>query len=501
MPVFLRPPCDSGVPSGIWRFLELRTLPIVKSNKAYLRHVLIAAVLAFSLPAAPTGQFKTAGPPSDVDAARAADAALWDAVNACNADRWSSMVVDDVIFMPPQGELVSKVAWREDLFGSSLHPPCDTGYELMPLMARVNGDVAVLVGNMSLAANGKGRQQGRTWQRYTRVFIRTKGAWRLSSAQHNSIKEPDGLGVPASGHLADQLNKAEFERLLAKVSNRGRWGAADQLGTVNLLTPEKRKQAAALVKSGLSVSLSATYIEEKAADADWTLTKTNRGSGLSFENIHGGHQSHIDALCHFSYNGTFYNGFVAKEGTEAQGCRQAGIHAWKNGLVTRGVLIDMARFRRVPWLDPGTPVTLHDIEAWEKETGIKILPGDAIFLRTGRWARRAQLGTWTIKSGLIGPDAGFHWSVLPWLKARDVAIVGTDGTFDVRPPLVDKDLGILPLHTAGIAAMGLVVIDGQDLEAVGDLAAKLKRWDFMMMAAPLAIDAGSGSPINVIATF
>ena len=128
----------------------------------------------------------------------------------------------------------------------------------------------------------------------------------------------------------------------------------------------------------------------------------------------------------------------------------------------------------MPYLEPGTPIFVEDIEAWEKKAGIKVSSGDALLLRTGRWARRAKLGPWNIGQN----EAGFHASVGAWLKERGVALIGSDAALDVMPSLVE---GInLPVHTLAITALGLNILDNQDLEAVGDLAAKLNRWEFML---------------------
>ena len=296
------------------------------------------------------------------------------------------------------------------------------------------------------------------------------------------------------------LTAEEFARIFAQASNWGRWGKDDLKGAYNLLTPEKRKQAVALVKSGISVSLEHTIIEEKAPDVANPFQKFNKGNKYVWESIHGGtYHSHIDALCHYDYNGILYNGVVRKDVESEQGCSTTGIDLYKDGFITRGVLIDIPRLKGLPWLEPGTPVTLRDLEAWEKKTGIRVRPGDAVFLRTGKWARRAKEGPWTIG---WGPDAGWHWSVIPWFKAHDVAIVADDGPNDVRPAFVEPSLkNFLPVHTAVIAAMGAIILDGQDLEDLAALAIKLNRWEFMMTAAPLRIAGGGGGPINVIATF
>ena len=322
------------------------------------------------------------------------------------------------------------------------------------------------------------------------VAVLVAGGLVARLATQNS---PSGIG----GYPV--LTQEAWEQMFEEVSNWGRWGPDDERGTYNLLTPEKAKQAAALVKEGRWVSMEHALIETADPDVHTPFQKSNKGNKFVWNTVHGGtFHSHIDALCHIDYKGLVYNGLVRAEIEDEDGCHKLGIEHWKDGFVTRGVLIDMPRFKGVPWLEPGTPVTLKDIEAWEEETGIEVLPGDAVLLRTGKWARRAALGPWEV--GSAGPDAGYHWSVIPWFKARDVAIIGDDGPNDVRPPGAEESVG-LPVHTAVLAALGAIILDGQDLEGVAELAAELNRWEFMLTGAPLNVVGGGGSSINVLATF
>jgi kynurenine formamidase len=127
--------------------------------------------------------------------------------------------------------------------------------------------------------------------------------------------------------------------------------------------------------------------------------------------------------------------------------------------------------------------------------GVTVRPGDAIFIRTGRWARRAELGPWAVSR----EAAGLHASAMPWVKSRDVSFLGSDAAADVAPSQVD---GVgLPVHMLTIVAMGVDLFDNQDLEALAEKAAELNRWDFMLVAAPLAVEGGTGSPINALAIF
>ena len=188
---------------------------------------------------------------------------------------------------------------------------------------------------------------------------------------------------------------AEYEKIFKEISNWGRWGKDDQLGTMNLVTDAKRRQAAALVKNGIAVSLSHDLVTEKVADMPNPFELTGGGSTFKYS-FHSTTHSHLDAICQFDYKGQLYNGHNIKDTKSEKGCTTLGVEALKHGLTTRGILIDIPRLRGLKYLEPGTAVYPEDIEAWEKKAGIKIGAGDAIFLRTGRWARRAEKGPWQL---------------------------------------------------------------------------------------------------------
>ena len=138
---------------------------------------------------------------------------------------------------------------------------------------------------------------------------------------------------------------------------------------------------------------------------------------------------------------------------------------------------------------------MEDIEAWEEQAGVKVSPGDAIFVRTGRWARRAALGPWQVS----GNSAGLHASVLLWIKERGVAFVGSDAATDVMPSMVE---GVVqPVHTMLIAGFGTNIFDNMDLEALAETAAQENRWEFLLTAGPIPVVGGTGSPLNPIAVF
>lgn len=290
----------------------------------------------------------------------------------------------------------------------------------------------------------------------------------------------------------------EFDQLFQTVKNWGRWGAEDQLGSVNLITPAKRKQALSLAKTGETVSLVHNPITDEAEDNNNPFEHTMlQGNNMDRYAVsyHGYAHSHMDALCHILYKDQTYNGYARAVVNTEKGCTKLGIDNLKQGLITRAVLLDIPRLKNVPYLEPGTAVYQEDVEAWEKMAGVKIQSGDVILLRTGRWARREKVGPWNVGRSA----AGFHASIIPFIKERGVAIVGSDDASEVTPSLVE---GVaLPVHTLLITALGVNILDNQDLEALAAVCAKLKRWEFMITINPMPVTGGTGSPMNTIATF
>ena len=294
-------------------------------------------------------------------------------------------------------------------------------------------------------------------------------------------------------------NQAEFNALFEEVKNWGRWGPDDELGTANLITNQKRRQALALPTRGVTVSLSHNPMPNEAPDNpdsafNHTMAETLRSDTIEFS-YHGYGVSHIDALCHFLHNGLMYNGVPADASSVEGGCSKLGIQNLKNGILTRGVLLDIPRLKGVSYLEPGTAIYTEDIEAWLDQVGVTVAPGDVLFLRTGRWARRAELGPWQ----LSGNSAGVHASVIRWIKEQDVALFGSDSATDVQPSGVD---GVaLPMHTLLIAALGTNIFDNLDLELLAETAAAENQWSFMLAAGPIPVAGGTGSPLNVMAVF
>jgi len=302
--------------------------------------------------------------------------------------------------------------------------------------------------------------------------------------------------TPPPGHT---VTPEQYERWKKDLSNWGRWGKDDEIGALNLITPAKRKQAAALVKEGVSVSMAGDLDTVKAVDNPNPFELKMLGIGMDeiAVNYHGVTHTHLDSLAHINDNGVFYNGYKPDADTVLkQGHAKNSIHNLKNGIFTRGILIDIPRLKGVPYLEPGTPIYVEDLEACEKKTGVKVSAGDALFVRTGVWARRKAVGPWQRGRADGGRDAGLDASVIPWLRKRDIAILGSDHPQYVAPAQLRG-----AVHDFALLYLGIHLFDNCDLEALADAAAARKRWDFLFTAAPLAIPGGTGSPINPIATF
>lgn len=298
-------------------------------------------------------------------------------------------------------------------------------------------------------------------------------------------------GTDAQGEPGAEVTRAQYDRWMTELSNWGRWGDDDQLGALNLITDAKRVEAARLVETGRTVSMAREMVIERLDNPDEASANRapvlvgsarnvfdiNTEGGYFWERYeieyHGSAVSHLDALCHVAWDGKVYNGldFEAVAST-TDGCTQMGIANLQDGLVTRGILLDM----------PGQAVRRQDIEAWEAETGITISSGDALFLRTGRD---------------IGQEGGYHPSLMPFFKERDIALLGAD-----VPQEGGQVEGVsVPIHFFTLVSLGVHLFDNLGLEALAETARELDRWEFMFMASPHVVPNGAGSAINPIAVF
>ena len=303
----------------------------------------------------------------------------------------------------------------------------------------------------------------------------------------------------------EPISVEQFDQWMEEYSNWGRWGEDDEHGAANLMTDAKRLEAAALIQTGRTVSLARDFNTEEAADVpepfelQMQISPERQNSADRIEvHFHGVVYSHLDGLCHVFYKDQIFNGIDFREVVTNDGCSKMDTTAMKDGLVTRAVLVDMPRLKGVDYLPAGTKVYQEDVEAWEEYAGVTIGSGDALLLRTGRWAHRDAEGPSETRSGERGM-AGWDATVMPFLAERDIALLGADAVHEAPDNV--PGLGFNPIHRYAIVARGMNLLDNLNLDDVAEVAAELNRWEFMIVVAPLRVPGGTGSPVNPIAIF
>lgn len=296
-------------------------------------------------------------------------------------------------------------------------------------------------------------------------------------------------------HVSQRLQALE-----STCSNAGRWGPDDELGTLNLITASVRRRAARLVREGVSVSLASEMSLPPTQRSDLLVEHTIDSEPAVPDavvdkitlDIHGW-GTHLDALGHFHLRGVAYNDRRVDTVLGPEGLRRLSVAGMRDGIFTRGILLDIARLRGVEWLDPTEFVTADDLDRAEEAAGLTVESGDALIVHVGLDARLSA-----------HPDAapryraGLDTSAVLWLRERDVAIFGGDCI--ERLPSVDPDLD-LPLHQLGLARMGLTFLEWLALDRLVQVVERFGRSEFLLTAAPLVIASGTGSPLNPIATF
>ena len=316
------------------------------------------------------------------------------------------------------------------------------------------------------------------------------------------------LADPRQGPHPQAMSGDELKALFAQVSNWGRWGKDDERGALNHIGAAEVARSAALVREGRTVSLSRNFPTQPGPENPWPaqhhmviagddpcvpgvdgLEVSTDYIGIAF---HGMASSHIDALCHVFAQGRMYNGHPASD-VKSTGARRNTIMAAKDGIVGRGVLLDVPRAQDVPFVDAGHMVTVAELEAAEEALRLIVGKGDLLMVRLGRDARRAAFEDQAVP--------GLDPRVVAWLHARQVAVLGGDGVHDPIPSGVVHRDWAMPIHMLGLAAMGLHLMDNLDLEPLARTCAELGRWEFQLVAAPLRIEGGTGSPLNPIAIF
>ena len=312
------------------------------------------------------------------------------------------------------------------------------------------------------------------------------------------------LPVPSPG---------ELEHIYEDVRNWGRWGDDDERGTLNFLTPEVRARALALPRDGIVLSLAhdlavapSPETPEPAQHHMLAAGDARDASGIpGYEAsrdyfgtaVHGLGITHVDALCHMFVRGEMYNG-VPAQAVRSDGATRNTLMTLADGLVGRGVLLDVPRAHQVEFLEANEAIGIADLEAAERAQRLAVRSGDILVVSTGRDARRRQA------NGVLNPFtsglAGLHPECLPWLHDREIAALGSDGISDGMP-----GLGIegwpFPVHQVGITGMGLHLIDNMNLEGILAACLERRRWEFLLTIAPIRIPRATGCPVNPIAAF
>jgi kynurenine formamidase len=323
----------------------------------------------------------------------------------------------------------------------------------------------------------------------------------LASAGGDVLQGQTRETAPRRTTRARDLSDAELEAMFRRCSNSGRWGPDDEIGTLNYITPQKRIAAATLVKTGEVVSL--------GRDLSTRQTKTNpqpvshimlfsaEGSPSCGDYMamapHGMVMTHMDALCHFSWNDQLYNGRKRSQSITAGGARWSSIYAQRQGMFTRGVLLDVAAARDVKWYNPDEYVTVADLEAAEKRQRVRVESGDGMLVRTGMERMEAELGEQDVY-----PRAGFHAECAEWMHNRQVAVYGADCIEKLPYP---SERFTSAMHMIALASMGLPILDWPSLTELARTCERLNRWDFVFTTAPLRLAGGTSSPVNPLAIF
>ena len=297
--------------------------------------------------------------------------------------------------------------------------------------------------------------------------------------------------------------KDEVMGYLRDRRNWGRWGENGSAGAMNLITAEKRIAAAALARNGRTVSLSRAWAVEPRAEnprpAQHFMSVMDRGNGggaaMDFYGVfyHGTATTHIDALCHVWDDGGMWDGKTPGETLNFDGATYGSVDAWSDGILTRGVLLDVPRHRAAPFVTLDAPVHGWELADIAAAQGVEIKPGDAVMVYSGREAYAAERGgSWAGEAS----RPGLHASCLPFVRDSDIAILGWD-MMDASPNEYD-----VPWSVHGVIfAYGVALLDNALLEPLAAACAEEGRYDFMLTINPLKVIGGTGSPVNPIAVF
>lgn len=294
--------------------------------------------------------------------------------------------------------------------------------------------------------------------------------------------------------------QADVEAYFKRLNNWGRWGHDDQRGTVNLITDARRAAARALVKTGRTVSLSREIVAQPHLQFMYHATfpsKRERADVVldRFDLVyHGFWITHVDALCHVGWDGELYNGRAFTDSLSAAGATWCPIDPLFDGILTRGVLLDVAAGRREGYVSIGNPVTPRELDETAARFGLRVEPGDVVVVRSGDERFRREHSDWVPR---VSPHPGLHISCLEWFREKDIAAIAWD-MMDERPiGYAGFGMGV---HLA-IPFLGLALIDNVDPERLARACAEEGRYEFLFTATPLRLVGATGAPAHPLAIF
>ena len=314
----------------------------------------------------------------------------------------------------------------------------------------------------------------------------------LLARQEAEMAVAAGAAAPAQQSDPRMPTQAEVESWYTDRRSWGRWGADDQKGAINLITSEKSAAAAALVRNGRKVSMSRVF-----EPAQHFMRKNPRaggaGSVVDYYGFiyHGQTVTHIDAMCHMWNADGMWQGRDPDVEITTRGASFGAIGAWSDGIITRGVLMDVPRHRGEPFVTPDRPVHGWELEEIARAQDIDVEPGDALLVYSGREKFAERGGSYA-----GGERPGLSVTCAKFIRDRDVALLGWD-MMDARP---DPYGLAFPVHGV-LFNYGVALLDNALLEPLADACAEEGRYGFMFMGLPLNVARGTGSPANPIAMF
>jgi len=292
--------------------------------------------------------------------------------------------------------------------------------------------------------------------------------------------------------------QARVEGYFKDLCNWGRWGDADQRGTVNLITAAKRAQAQGLVRTGRTVSLARDIGPQPALMYHATFPANRERADVVLDRFdlvyHGYTITHVDALCHVAWDGQLYNGRPFMQSVTAAGATWCPIDPLFDGITSRGVFLDVASARTEGYVAVGQPITPKDLDAAATRAGVRVEPGDVVVLRGGQAAFQRAHPDWVPR---VSPHPGLHLACLEWFRARDIAAIAWD-MMDERPSGY-PGFG-MGTHLA-IPFLGLALVDNTDPERLVAACAEEGRAEFLFTATPLRLVGATGAPAHPLAIF